>query len=1148
MEEKVFGLPANSLANTMVIILVAIAIVLLIGAFRRFILVKMGTRNIPRRKGQSTLIVMGLMLSSIIVAVSLGIGDTVRYSVRSVVFDSAGNIDETISGPGKQLFGIEYFSYKEFEKVENLVSGNSNIDYVLPYIEINLPVENDKSGIAESRVQIRGIDGKYSDNFDDIKNLDNQILSINNLGNDEVYINAKLSNKLDLKKGDTVGVYINLQREQFKIAEVLRDGSLAGANITPTVLFELGNLQRFLGKEEMITNIAISNTGNQDKSLELAEDVTEFLRLNLTDKQVAKKFFDILSSNEIPVLIREEAKSLEETDIDTFEELTRISNDLENNNFNEDFITSVGDYQLQLIILGSLDKAGLQNEAGRLLMMFGDLTTLRVDDSKNNGVKLAETVASGVTTIFSIFGSFSIMVGMLLIFLVFVLLAAARSTELGMARAVGLKRRDLVQLFTYEGTVYSFLAAIVGTSIGIGLSFGLVYILQDLITTDNFVIKPYFSITSIIISFSAGLILTFITVFASAYRASNLNIVVAIRGLKEEFVKKAELTTNRKIKNLLWDLIFPLKQILKIIIGEGGRIRNLSILLIFPISWPVSILTSLFKLFGKHSYALLGLFSIFLTFLAFQTEGTAFLSFGLTGIALSIGLLIRFLSTKYITDTETVSQISGTFEGGLVLLVANLPVDLPIFSFASEWSQPGPWFWPLGGGINTAAAVWLVMSNNRLLIYLLNLILSRFSGLKAVTKTAISYPMASKFRTGLTVAMFSLIIYTLMIFSVLNGINDISTDQPDRITGGYDIKGTISPDNSIEGDIRDSLNMEDFIVIAGSSSIDVDAKEISGENTTFKSSKLVSVEDSFISTNKWQLSYYDPKYGSNDREIWESLNNDPNLVLASGSIVESGDPFGPPDRSFKTSLIKPGDLKEIEAFDIQMKKSRSADDGTMLTVIGVIENLAGGTGFGAGGATFYSSNNLVSEIAGEKVPNNTYYFSLANNENASEYSQRLEKIFLANGMNAESLLDNINEERATSNAFNKLFQGFSGLGLVVGIAAIGVLSVRAVVERRQSVGVLRAIGFRSSMIRAQFLIESSFITLIGIVIGIFLGIMQSYLIFREISKELEGANFSVPLGEVGFLIVITVVASILASVIPANEASKIYPAEALRYE
>ena len=40
---------------------------------------------------------------------------------------------------------------------------------------------------------------------------------------------------------------------------------------------------------------------------------------------------------------------------------------------------------MQLIILGALDKSGLQSEAGQLLMMFGDLTTLRVDLSETNG-------------------------------------------------------------------------------------------------------------------------------------------------------------------------------------------------------------------------------------------------------------------------------------------------------------------------------------------------------------------------------------------------------------------------------------------------------------------------------------------------------------------------------------------------------------------------------------------------------------------------------------------------------------------------------------------------------------------------------------------------------------------------------------------
>ena len=86
------------------------------------------------------------------------------------------------------------------------------------------------------------------------------------------------------------------------------------------------------------------------------------------------------------------------------------------------------------------------------------------------------------------------------------------------------------------------------------------------------------------------------------------------------------------------------------------------------------------------------------------------------------------------------------------------------------------------------------------------------------------------------------------------------------------------------------------------------------------------------------------------------------------------------------------------------------------------------------------------------------------------------------------------------------------------------------------------------MIRTQFLIESSFITLLGIVVGIFLGILQSWIIFLEISKEIEGAKFTVPIGDIGILIGVTIIASILASVIPANQASKTYPAEALRYE
>lgn len=1143
--DKIFGIPANNLAIVMAVLLILVLVIVTFGSIRRFILFKMGTRNIPRRKGQSLLIVIGLMLSSIIIATSLGIGDTVRYSIRFVAVDSLGVVDEVIKGPGKQLFGDEYFDYSEFTYVQDISKDNVNIDQLIPYIQTTLPSSNEQKDIAESNMSVRGIDFSYIDQ--PFENTDGKEIAKDLLGPNTVFINYDAGKVLELSKGDTIQIYTNQGPNNFVVEEVLKSGGITGGSSYPYVTFELSTLQKLLGKENQITNIAVSNIGNGDESLEYSDDVTNFLRSQLTNNDVASEIFDLLKSNDIPKFINQEAEEIKETDKETYEKLTDLSKKLTDNSYDDEFLTSISDYPTRLLLLGILEKTGFQKEAAKVLVLSQDLTRLRVDNTKSDGVKLAEAISTGVTTIFSIFGSFSIMVGMLLIFLVFVLLAAARSTELGMARAVGLKRRDLIQLFTYEGTVYSFLAAIAGTLLGVGLSFGLVYILQDLIGTDNFNILPYYSPISLLIAFASGLILTFITVVFSAYRASNLNIVVAIRGLKDEFVKKAPDPINIRFNQLLWNLLYPIKQLYFIFTGKAPRVRSLLLLVIFPVSWPFNFIKSLFVLFGKHSYVLLGVISLLLLLTGIQNSAYVNIWFGTTGGVLAVALLIRFISSKYINDPETVNQIGGTLEGGLVLLVNSLPVSF-YENFSGELSQPGPWSWPLGGAISTAAAVWLLMSNTRFLIFILNLILSRFSGLKAVTKTAISYPMASKFRTGLTVAMFGLIIFTLMIFSVLNGIGDVASEEPERVTGGYDIKASISSELPIQGKIEDSLNMNEFSTVFGSSSIDIEIKETDGENTSFKTSRLISYEEDFMNTTKWRMAHFDPKYGSTDKEIWQSLVNNPNLVVASGSIIPSDDPFGPPNRSFQTSFIEPGDEKEINAFDVNIRKRRTSEDAEKFTVIGIVERLAEDSGFGGGNAKFYTTYSTGNSIAKENLPLDNYYFLLSGDQNPENYAQKLEKTFLANGMNAYSLLDRLESEQATANAFNKLFQGFSGLGLVVGVAAIGVLSVRAVVERRQSIGVLRAIGFKSSMIRTQFLIESSFITILGIFVGIFLGVLQSWLIYNEISKELEGAKFVIPFGEVGILIGLTVIASILASIIPANQASKTYPAEALRYE
>src|SRR5690606_25589751 len=63
---------------------------------------------------------------------------------------------------------------------------------------------------------------------------------------------------------------------------------------------------------------------------------------------------------------------------------------------------------------------------------------------KKDNIEFAELFGNAFTTIFVVFGLFSIAAGVLLIFLIFIMLAAERKPEMGMARAVGAKRRQLV--------------------------------------------------------------------------------------------------------------------------------------------------------------------------------------------------------------------------------------------------------------------------------------------------------------------------------------------------------------------------------------------------------------------------------------------------------------------------------------------------------------------------------------------------------------------------------------------------------------------------------------------------------------------------------------------------------------------------------
>ena len=65
---------------------------------------------------------------------------------------------------------------------------------------------------------------------------------------------------------------------------------------------------------------------------------------------------------------------------------------------------------------------------------------------------------------FTAMGSFGVLAGLLLLVNLFVMLAAERKTELGMARAVGMRRSELVGAFATEGWIYALVATALGVA------------------------------------------------------------------------------------------------------------------------------------------------------------------------------------------------------------------------------------------------------------------------------------------------------------------------------------------------------------------------------------------------------------------------------------------------------------------------------------------------------------------------------------------------------------------------------------------------------------------------------------------------------------------------------------------------------------
>ena len=119
--------------------------------------------------------------------------------------------------------------------------------------------------------------------------------------------------------------------------------------------------------------------------------------------------------------------------------------------------------------------------------------------------------------------------------------------------------------------------------------------------------------------------------------------------------------------------------------------------------------------------------------------------------------------------------------------------------------------------------------------------------------------------------------------------------------------------------------------------------------------------------------------------------------------------------------------------------------------------------------------------------------------------------------------------------------------LVGGIGVMNIMLV-SVTERTREIGIRKALGAKTGSITVQFLAESAFITLIGGLIGILLGVAGAWIIAGIIGLIVPNMHFApaLSLGTVLLASAFSSVVGILFGVYPARKAAKLSPIEALR--
>ncbi|MBO0780371.1 MAG: ABC transporter permease, partial [Ktedonobacteraceae bacterium] len=282
---------------------VALVILIIIGiGISQRLLLRVGLRNMLRRRAQALLLIGGLTLSTAFITASFVLNDSIQQASNAQLLGDIGNIDVTVTGAFSQEQATSYMAairqQERIQAVTSLLTSYQAASVLAP-----------QTGMSRDRLNVVAVPPDFNQVFGPARDIHGQPVRFSDLHDGEVYLSSSLAQNFPIQPGDRIdlnlsGHHVTVTVRALLGTNIATNGSdIIFANAEQVIL-PLSYYQRIAQPHDPVNTIALSNVHHTDDSAEVASFLGQLFHISSGNTKTTFSYSNapVFTSPEINVI------------------------------------------------------------------------------------------------------------------------------------------------------------------------------------------------------------------------------------------------------------------------------------------------------------------------------------------------------------------------------------------------------------------------------------------------------------------------------------------------------------------------------------------------------------------------------------------------------------------------------------------------------------------------------------------------------------------------------------------------------------------------------------------------------------------------------------------------------------------------------